>query len=391
MALMGKGTILCVRCRKKMVSDACACGSIYCYIRFYHHGGRYNRKGDENGGPLTKREATRMLIELNKKLEDDASGKKPFHPVTWSDREVAESKFLNRYAEFIKYMNVRLQAGKITREHMRHIRAYRTHFKYFEPRKVAEINTSAIDDFILQLTVKSKTQRNIVGTLHRFLEWLAERGKLATMPHFPAIEGGDETPRKALRRNEQALALNRIPADHRDIIKFMMETGLRPSEAIAALVGSVDRFNRCIWVQRRKTGPEYEDTTKNRQKLSIPLNSGALEIAERMIADRPLTDLLFINSATGRGYTAWFLSNVWRQHSRTGVCLYEATRHSFCSQIVPLTDPFTAQRLMRHKDKRSTEKYYHADSDRLQDVVEQMYRGTQAGTRTEHNNGGKSD
>ena len=50
----------------------------------------------------------------------------------------------------------------------------------------------------------------------------------------------------------------------------------------------------------------------------------------------------------------------------------EATRHSCCTQIVPLTDPLTAQRLMGHKDRRSTDNYYHAYSEILPDVVQRM-------------------
>ena len=52
MALMGKGTLLCSRCKKRMVADACKCGSIHCFIRYYHKG-RYSRMYDENGARLT--------------------------------------------------------------------------------------------------------------------------------------------------------------------------------------------------------------------------------------------------------------------------------------------------------------------------------------------------
>ncbi|OPX99573.1 MAG: site-specific tyrosine recombinase XerC [Syntrophorhabdus sp. PtaB.Bin047] len=382
MALMGKGTLLCSRCKKRMVADACKCGSIHCFIRYYH-GGRFNRMYDQYGARLTYVEATRLLIDLNKLLENDRRGIKPFDPAKWSDQEIAENRFANRYKEFVAYMERRLNLGKITLEHYRHVKAYGNHFSFFERYNVADLDTGIIDDFIMQLPLKSKTQRNIVGTLHRFLEWLVERGKLATMPAFPSIEGGDETLRKALRKQEQLNAIEALPSEHRDVIRFMMETGLRPSEAIAILIKSVDQINRCAWIERRKTGKDYENTTKNRQKLSIPLNSVAWEIAQRQAGGRPGDELLFIHQGTGKGYTGWFLSDLWRAKSQTAVCLYEATRHSFCSQIVPLTDPFTAQRLMRHKDKRSTERYYHADSDRLHDVVEAI-----SVTHIEHKNRG---
>ena len=37
-----------------------------------------------------------------------------------------------------------------------------------------------------------------------------------------------------------------------------------------------------------------------------------------------------------------------------------------------LTDPLTAQRLMRHKERRSTNNYYHAYADTLLNVVQKM-------------------
>ena len=81
MALMGKGTLLCSRCKKRMDSDACSCGSIHCFIRFYHKGSRYNRKYDDSGARLTRIEGARLLVRLNKLLEDESRGIKPFYPV----------------------------------------------------------------------------------------------------------------------------------------------------------------------------------------------------------------------------------------------------------------------------------------------------------------------
>lgn len=37
-----------------------------------------------------------------------------------------------------------------------------------------------------------------------------------------------------------------------------------------------------------------------------------------------------------------------------------------------MTESFDAQRLMRHRDKRSTDNYYHAYTETLLDVVQRM-------------------
>ena len=152
----------------------------------------------------------------------------------------------------------------------------------------------------------------------------------------------------------------------------MMKTGLRPGECVAIIAKSVDVAQRVVWVERSVSGSTIRETTKNGSKLAIPLNAKALEIAQRNIKGKFPKDFLFVNPATGRGYSLSALSKIWRRYSGLDVKLYEATRHSYCTQIVPLTDPLTAQRLMRHKDRRSTDNYYHAYSEILLDVVQRM-------------------
>jgi integrase len=192
------------------------------------------------------------------------------------------------------------------------------------------------------------------------------------MPVFPEIKANDATSRRAMRREEQEAGLERLPGGFRDPIEFMMKTGMRPGEQCAVLVKSIDIGNRVVWVERTLSGTTYMETTKNKSTLPVPLNDKALEIAMRNMAGKFPKDFLFINPATGGGYRLRYLSEVWRKYSGTDYDLYEATRHSYCTQVVPLTTPLTAQRLMRHKDRRSTDGYFHAYNENLLDVVQRM-------------------
>ena len=212
----------------------------------------------------------------------------------------------------------------------------------------------------------------MLNALHAFFSWLLECGHILHMPVFPEIKGNDATSRRAMRREEQEAALKNIPGEHRDPIEFMMKTGMRPGELCAVLVKSVDIANRVVWVERTLSGTTYMETTKNKSTLPVPLNDKALEIAKRKIAGRFPKDFLFVNPITGSGYRLRYLSEVWRTYSGTEYDLYEATRHSYCTLIVPLTTPLTAQRLMRHKDRRSTDGYFHAYNENLLDVVQRM-------------------
>ena len=77
----------------------------------------------------------------------------------------------------------------------------------------------------------------------------------------------------------------------------------------------------------------YLDRTKNREKLPVPLNDTALAIVARNIKSKFPKQPLFVNPHTGKAYSRWCLWDTWKHFSGTDVTLYEATRHSFCSQI----------------------------------------------------------
>ena len=51
-----------------------------------------------------------------------------------------------------------------------------------------------------------------------------------------------------------------------------------------------------------------------------------------------------------------------------GLDHYSASRHSFCTQLIhDGLNPLEAQSAMRHKDLRSTQKYFHANRDRMRE------------------------
>jgi site-specific recombinase XerD len=78
---------------------------------------------------------------------------------------------------------------------------------------------------------------------------------------------------------------------------------------------------------------------------------------------------LFTSPVTGKYYSTEFLRKLWKEKKPHTVTLYEAMRHSFCTQIVGAADIATAKALMRHSDIRSTEAYLHQNPVRFKSVV----------------------
>jgi site-specific recombinase XerD len=123
-------------------------------------------------------------------------------------------------------------------------------------------------------------------------------------------------------------------------------------------------------IQRTLSCNEIRETTKAKNKRPIPLSDRALFMAKAHSEGRFGQEFLFLNPSTSRGYKTEFLRRLWREHSKSKVTLYEAMRHSFATQIIEGgADLATAQTLLRHADIRSTQAYFHANVNKLQDVV----------------------
>ena len=371
--VMKRGAILCNKCRKKMESAVCSCRNTNCFIVFYWKGKHYPSRRDRNGEVYDFREAVKCLTKINAAMEDP---KVIFEPKDWTDAKIIERKFENLMADYHDEKEHEVRTGELSPEYFRVVRNYyRNYFNFFDGQDVREVDREMLSLFKRKCLekLKVKSRRNVMNALHAFFSWLFENGHILTMPSFPVIKGvGDSTPRRALTKENQEEGLKKIPEEFRDPIEFMMKTGLRPGELCALLVRSVDIANRVVWVERTLSGSTYRETTKNKSKLPIPLNDKALDIVKRNVKGKFPGDFLFVNPVTHDGYRRKYLWGIWKEDSDTGVKLYEATRHSYCTQIVPLTDSLDAQRLMRHKDRRSTDNYYHAYTDTLLDVLQRM-------------------
>jgi integrase len=377
-----KGLILCTKCRKKM-DGVCTCGSYKCLIQVYWRpkgatkGKYYEFRRDRQGYVFTYDKATDRLIEMTNAIKNGT-----FDPIAYMDAMVLERQFINMFEVYRQEKKEELGDGELSPEHYRHIESYqRTYLSWFDNYDVREIDLEMLSKFKLkelkfrketEIPLKPKTRKNILNTLHAFFGWLYKHGIIKAIPGFPEIKNPEKARRRALTVEAQEEGINNLPQAHRDPIRFMMNTGLRPGELVATLIRSVDIEQRVVWVERARSGSTYLERTKNKEVLPVPLNDIALEIARRHAAGKFPADFLFVNPGTRKGYTQWFLWDIWKRFSKTNVTIYEATRHSYCSQIVPLTDKLTAQRLMRHKDGRSTDTYYHAYSDVLLGVVQRM-------------------
>jgi integrase len=243
---------------------------------------------------------------------------------------------------------------------------------YLGDQIVGEINHHVVQNFKKRLpdTIKLKTKRNIINALHAFLAWAQINDYIVEIPPFPLIKGNDSTPQVAITIEQQNDGLSKIPEIHRDIFILGFECGTRPGESCSMQARDYNAAFKAIMVQRTFTmGGKLKENTKANKKKLIPLSNRALKIINKHVDGKSGEDFIFINPDTNRHYTVKALNQIWRKYSGVNCTHYEASRHSFATQLVEACeDVSAAQALLRHADLRSTMHYVHARLERLRHI-----------------------
>ncbi|MBF0592032.1 MAG: tyrosine-type recombinase/integrase [Nitrospirae bacterium] len=345
------------------------CGYTICYIDIYWQGKTYRFRRDRDGGQLDYKRANRQITIIRSAIDN-----KTFNPDDFIASKVNERLMENKLNDWLDQKSEEEQADELSPDTIRHYQSYAKHhyIPFFKGLDVKEVEFSHIENFKDKLPkrLKIKTRRNILNALHSFFTWLRRKGVIKEVPNFPEIRGNDAKMRTSIDVDQQKEALKRLPKHNRDIFAFAFETGLRGGELCALKVKDVDMNKKTILVQRSFSRHKLRETTKTHMKHYMPLSDTALEIVQRNIKDKTPDAFLFINKRTKTFYTVNNLCRSWREYSGLDVSFYEASRHSFITQLVEdNANPFVAKELARHTDLRTTQKYYHATSSKLRDVV----------------------
>lgn len=357
------------------MDGVCTCGNYKCLAQIYWKGKYYEYRRDEQGYVFTYEKARDKLIDINKAIRSHT-----FNPRDFSDEQIRERRFENMMEKWLTQKAEEEQGNELAPTTLKGYRSNdRNYFGYFTGWDVREIGFEQLEAFKDQLprTLSLKTRRNVLNTMHAFFGWLRKKGTIAVIPVWPEIRGDDARAMVALDIEDQEKALSRIPKEHRDAFIFMAETGARVNEMCALKIKDIDVKEGLWLVQRTYSGPKLVETTKARSKYPTVLSDTALGLVKRHAKGRFPDEFLFINPQTGRGYRYEFLSKLWRKHAGIDITLYEATRHSYCTQIAEMgINTLQARGLMRHADVRSTQKYFHVKIKKLRDVVNNRGRVT---------------
>lgn len=379
-----EGKIYCNYCSKRMAKPVCACGRVYCYIRYYFDGVAHFRRKLANGKSLTYDAALDILASIS---VDKRKTHKPFEPVAWSDQRACELLFSTQIKNWLREQGIRKAAGELKPSFYNRLRSYdKCHFVRLYNLPMEDIGKREIGDFKNSLAhLKIKTRKNIMSALHTFFIWFSEEADERElihnyiMPQFPYIRGNNARTTFALPRTDQLKYLLEIPERHRDVIEFAMLIGCRRGELCAYRVSDVRLDDEMILTERAWSDNELT-TPKNGESSHKVLFGRAVEIARMNMEGKTGEAWLFVNPDTGRHYPPKRIDELWAM-TTSDVKFHEATRHSFITQLLEQgIPPKWVSLLASHKDLQSMKPYDHIEVKNIKakvyEIQERVIRGS---------------
>lgn len=359
-----RGTVACQNCGHKREGRTCQrCGYDACFIRIGYEGTEHHFFSDQHGKAFSYQTAVKTLLDINCEIKDHT-----FNPVEYKKKAVEERRFENAFERFLE----KKESSPKFAPSNKYRTYYNNYLHYFDGYDVRDIKLKHLDEFYSQLPqrLSAKYKNNIMSCLFAFIRWLLRWGEIKELPTFPELDPNDSIPREIPEYDEQQQALNNIPDVHRDIIEFLMETGMRPAEACVLKIKDINFKQGKMLVCRTLSAGTIRETTKGHHKLRRTLSTRAYEIAKQNSLNRDIEEFLFINPITVRGYRTEFLRKMWKKYSGVPYHNY-ANRHALATQLIEQgAGELEVMQLMGHKDIRSTRSYYHPTSDRQRELLD---------------------
>lgn len=248
-------------------------------------------------------------------------------------------------------------------------------FKIQDVREIRKIDIiNYVDHCRKSFTWSDKTLKNTVDLFKTFVNYLHEDLEvISAVPPFPVIDVQEKAV-KWVSAEDQVKLFELVSHAHKPIIAFLMLHGCRPAEARALKCRDVNLEARCITIAATFSGNVYRQRRKGRKArpLVTPIHPEMFDfLTERVKGNHPEA-FVFINHTTGEPYSAPMIGKIWKAvRDQAGIGpfelrLYDASRHSLASQLVNSgVSLFAVSKILGHSTTRMSEKYAHADMERL--------------------------
>jgi len=315
------------------------------------------------------------------------------HPQQAVDEFAPSASERNRVSLWIeRYLaeqEERAESLEISPNHLRELRRCARAdgtWSWWEPFSIHEIDAANLNEWRRWLATECglapKSVRNNIGYFRAFVGWLFRLEKIDRLPAFPTVKVRDHQP-TILSRSTQDLVLEAIPWERRGAF-LAASHGIRPGEIRAHGVGD---FHARVGlpglnIPRAVKGPNANAPTggtKTGDAHWIPIDEGlegwiTWRLEERArAAARPQSQganvawrsvALFPNPTSRNAERRWIANALREEWNRAAddagvkVRMYEGTKHSAATAWRTSGMSLEMiQRMLRHRDSRSTERY----------------------------------
>ena len=326
------------------------------YIDYYVHGQRKRKKI----GP-SKQVAELALKDVQVKI---AKGE---YLGIYEEKKILFKDFAEEYLEYSK-------ANKATSSYDRDVTSVNVHLvPYFKGRYLFNITTKMIEDYKTKRVkkVKPATVNKEIDAIKTMFRKATEWGYAKSNPAAKVKKFKEPVKTPGYLTEEQAAKLlETCPKHLYALFATALNTGMRRGELFNLQWKDVSLSKRTITVQNKE-----DWHTKNYEPRVIPVNSFLYETLRKH--PRHIRSPYVFCKPDGTKYLT-VRNSFERALEKAGIphIPFHALRHTFASHLVMRgVDLSTVQKLLGHKDIKTTMRYAHLAPDHLKSAVERLGLG----------------
>lgn len=343
---------------------------------------RYNIYHDQDGGWLDSYKRAQLLqasIEVD--VSKAIAGPGIFNAKRFLKADQRKYWIMNLLDDFLPLKTYRPSCRKDYK------RYYDRAKGFFKTKDIRKLENAEILDYLRFLEkgkISLKTQKNYLDALRTFVIWCREdRGmRMENLTKWPKIK-----PVKAKRRwisqADQIDLLQYIEPADQPIVLYTALHGTRLGESRAIRIRDVDLKNRLIVISGTFSGNVYMDGRKGQdsEPYEVPIRDEIYDWIADLCKEALPGAFLFVNQRNGQAYSQQKMRRIWAKvREGAGLVkefrLYDATRHSFASQLRAAgVDIADVRDHLGHKDIRTTLRYAHGSVEKLRANLKKLSLG----------------
>jgi site-specific recombinase XerD len=344
-------------------------------------------------GVSFKKKAVAEAVLLRLRADIAKGGRTPEDVVLDYLPEGKHSLVLARMEKWLAHLRKKEQAGDRSDNYLRNLERWfrpNGYFQWWSGRSLYALDETTVEDFADWLmeqkvpsgktkgkTLSGKTRRNILGAFRSFYRWAGERDKrVRELRRFPWPQA-NEPDIQIITIEERDAIIEAIPEKKRGVFLAMKLGAPRPNMAVEILASDYDRKSGMLALARARKGRTVDSPvggTKTGASWTIFAGKELSDWIGRYVPKEAFLQgrLLFENPDATNSRKAWSetrLRTLWYSACEKAigrkVSLYAATKHVFATNVVAGgAAEVDLQRYLGHRDRKSTEKYILAASQR---------------------------